>query len=145
MLDTQQALERKTDELAHSLSMMRATLDSTTDGILAVDEAGQVTAFNEQFLTIWGMSREGLDTSSRDTLMERAAEHVKDPKQFVARTQQIYDAALADSIARYRSRRSRARTTNVIAIVMRAGNSRRNVTCRASVFWPSMTRRMRAI
>ena len=43
LLETKQELERKTKELAHSLAMMRATLESTTDGILVTDYDGQVT------------------------------------------------------------------------------------------------------
>jgi PAS domain-containing protein len=52
LLKAKAELEAKTDELAHSLSMMRATLDSTTDGILAVGEDGEVTDYNQQFLAI---------------------------------------------------------------------------------------------
>ena len=49
-LRRKQELERKTKELAHSLAMMRATLESTTDGILVTDYDGQVTGYNQQFL-----------------------------------------------------------------------------------------------
>src|SRR5688572_1775779 len=53
-----EALEDKTRELAHSLAMMRATLESTTDGILVTDGVGNVTGFNEKFLQMWGLSLE---------------------------------------------------------------------------------------
>ncbi|MGN6727031.1 MAG: hypothetical protein ACTHLZ_14010, partial [Tepidisphaeraceae bacterium] len=42
-------LEQKRDELAHSLAMLRATLDATTDGILVTDSQRRVTAFNQQY------------------------------------------------------------------------------------------------
>ena len=53
LLRTKEALELKTQELAHSLAMMRATLESTTDGILATDRGGKVTSFNERFQQMW--------------------------------------------------------------------------------------------
>ena len=53
MLEAKEALERKTGELAHSLAMLRATLESTTDGILVTDEHGTVTDFNERYVAMW--------------------------------------------------------------------------------------------
>ena len=50
LLEAKQALEKKTEELAQSLSMMRATLESTTDAILVTDEQGVITDFNENFV-----------------------------------------------------------------------------------------------
>ena len=41
LVQAKEALERKTEELAHSLAMMRATLESTTDGILVTDAHGK--------------------------------------------------------------------------------------------------------
>ena len=48
-------LERKTAELATSLAMIRATLESTTDGILVTDGAGKVTGFNDRYVKMWGL------------------------------------------------------------------------------------------
>ena len=41
-IQAKEALERKTEELALSLSMMQATLDSTTDAIVVTDLSGNV-------------------------------------------------------------------------------------------------------
>ena len=54
-------MELKTKELAHSLAMMRATLESTTDGILVTDDSGNVTGFNENFVEMWRLPREVMD------------------------------------------------------------------------------------
>ena len=58
LLQAKEALELKTGELAHSLAMLRATLESTTDGILVTDERGHVTDFNERYLAMWRLPRE---------------------------------------------------------------------------------------
>ena len=36
---------------------MRATLESTTDAILATDEKGKVTDFNEKYVDMWKIPR----------------------------------------------------------------------------------------
>src|SRR5688572_13996085 len=53
MLRAKEALERKTRELAESLAMMRATLESTWDGILVTDQAGNITGFNQKLFDMW--------------------------------------------------------------------------------------------
>ncbi len=52
-LRAKEALERRTRELAESLAMMRATLESTWDGILVTDEAGTITVFNQKLVDMW--------------------------------------------------------------------------------------------
>ena len=53
LIDAKEALETRTRELAKSLSMMRATLESTTDGIIVSDDQGGLTHFNEKFAQMW--------------------------------------------------------------------------------------------
>ena len=95
--EAKEALERKTDELARSLAMMRATLESTTDGILVVDEAQGVTAFNEQFVTLWQMPRDVMDSRDRQRMLEVAVSQLQDPDAFLARTEAIYSTNPAES------------------------------------------------
>ncbi|HVL35899.1 MAG TPA: hypothetical protein VM489_09550, partial [Burkholderiales bacterium] len=44
------ARQRAERDLLQSLAVMRATLESTTDGILVIDGAGRVATFNENYL-----------------------------------------------------------------------------------------------
>ena len=60
LLQAKEALEQKTQELAHSLAMMHATLESTTDGILVTDGMRQVTAFNQRYVDMWGLPPEAM-------------------------------------------------------------------------------------
>ena len=52
-----EALEQRTRELAETLVIMRATLESTTDAILVTDEEGKVTDFNDKYLDMWKIPR----------------------------------------------------------------------------------------
>jgi PAS domain-containing protein len=66
----EQALEQKTAELAHSLAMIRATLESTTDALLVTDEVGKVTGFNRKYVELWRMPQEIMDSRDHQQLLE---------------------------------------------------------------------------
>ena len=87
------ALERKTEELALSLSMMQATLDSTTDAIVVTDLTGNVRDFNERYAELMGVTRKILNTADVRKLRKRFSQNFKDPEQFVARVMEIYATA----------------------------------------------------
>jgi len=97
LVRAKEALERKTQELAHSLAMMRATLESTTDGILVTDGGGKVTGFNDTFVTMWQLPREIMDARKHRQLLEVTSRYFKDPPQFVARVEDIYAASPPES------------------------------------------------
>lgn len=96
LIEAKEALERKTEELAHSLAMMRATLESTTDGILVVDQDGKVTGFNEKFVEMWWMPREMMN-SPDDQLLAVACRQLKDPEQFMTKVRDIYATSPAET------------------------------------------------
>ena len=98
VLLAQRALEARSAELVHSLSVMRATLESTADGILVVDESGKVQDFNEQFLRIWKVSRDVIVKCHREILLEFVLPKLKQPEEFRARTEAIYQASAPDSL-----------------------------------------------
>src|ERR1700676_5353915 len=81
----EQALEQKTEELAHSLAMMRATLESTTDAILVTDETGKVTGFNRKYVDMWRVSPEVMDSGDHRQILEVFGRQFEDSRQFRAR------------------------------------------------------------
>mgnify|MGYP006290614647 CR=1 FL=1 len=92
--------------------MLRATLESTADGILAVDNEGRVTSANSRFLEMWGIPEE-LYESRKDLSMQRwAAERVEDPEGFLKRIRELYgvSAAVYDEV-RFRDGRIFERTS----------------------------------
>ena len=97
LVRAKEALELKTEELARSLAMMRATLESTTDGILVTDGGGKVTGFNEKFVEMWRMPREVMDSKDHRQLQEVACRYSKDPRQFLARIEDIYASSPPES------------------------------------------------
>ena len=48
-------VDQRTMELANSLSLFNATLNSTADGILALNFSGEIVCANSKFETMWGL------------------------------------------------------------------------------------------
>ena len=91
-----EALELKTRELAHSLALVRATLECATDGIMAVDESGKVTGFNENFLKMWGIPGAVMSAMDHRQLLERCCQRFADPRPFLARIEDISASPLPE-------------------------------------------------
>lgn len=90
-------LEKKTTELALSLSMVRATLEASRDGILVTDDNAQVTGFNQQYVRMWGLSEELLAFRDHERLMAVASRQVEDGQRYLERVHEIYRHSPAES------------------------------------------------
>ena len=93
LVQARDALERKTEELARSLAMMKATLDSATDGILVTDERYRVTGYNDKFAQMWQLPRTALETADHLRLLEAISTWFDRPAQFRVRVETIYNEA----------------------------------------------------
>jgi PAS domain S-box-containing protein len=77
---------------SHALSVHRATLESTADGILVVDRQGRIASYNRRFLELWRIP-EDVAASGRDgDLLAFVLDQVRDREAFVARVEQLYAA-----------------------------------------------------
>ena len=86
---TNKVLEQRTRELAQALVIMRATLESTTDAILVIDEKGKVTDFNQKYIDMWKIPREVLEGGMARAVRELACQNFADPQRFLARIEEI--------------------------------------------------------
>ncbi|SFH28861.1 PAS domain S-box-containing protein [Nitrosospira sp. Nsp14] len=90
-------LEEKAKQLDHSLSILRATIETTADGILVTDEHGMVLRFNERYLQMWQIPREATGFREHWHLLTFCCKQVKDPHSFLAKAAEIYTAWPADT------------------------------------------------
>jgi PAS domain S-box-containing protein len=74
----------RTSELAESVSLLNATLDSTTDGILAIDLNGRVASYNSKFVSMWSMPAALLQGREHRAFVEHAAAQMKNAEKFRA-------------------------------------------------------------
>jgi PAS domain S-box-containing protein len=83
-------VEERTNELANSLSLLNATLNSTADGILAVNLSGRVICHNNRFLEIWSIPRSVIETSENERLIAHCTEQMQDPETFLQQIKELH-------------------------------------------------------
>src|SRR5688572_1663358 len=88
----EQALELRTQELARSLALVRATLESSVGGILVTNQ-GTITDFNEKYLQMWPVPRELVETRDHRLVLEVIAEQFANPDEFLYGVEEIYRAS----------------------------------------------------
>jgi diguanylate cyclase (GGDEF)-like protein/PAS domain S-box-containing protein len=84
-------------EVERGLSLLRSTLDSTTDGILVVDLQGRIVSHNKRFAQLWRIPPELLRLRVDRPAFEFAAAELKDPARFMAKVEELYDHPEAES------------------------------------------------
>jgi signal transduction histidine kinase/DNA-binding response OmpR family regulator/HAMP domain-containing protein len=87
--ELEQRVGERTLQLAQALMTMRATLESTTDGILVTDDKLKVVDSNAKYLDIWKIPSEVLKASLPGEVLEFASQRFADSRRFVARVQEI--------------------------------------------------------
>ena len=93
----EQALEQKTNELAQSLALVRATLESSVDGILVTDHHGTITDFNETYVQMWPVSRALVESGDHQRVLEDIAGLFRDPDEFLIGVAEIYATAAPET------------------------------------------------
>jgi PAS domain S-box-containing protein len=83
MDELESRVAERTKELATSLSLLNATLESTTDGVLAMDLTGKITSFNAKFAAMWQFPAELLKRRDGAETVPYACRQVKDPEKFL--------------------------------------------------------------
>jgi diguanylate cyclase (GGDEF)-like protein/PAS domain S-box-containing protein len=83
--------KRAEEELAQSLSLVTATLESTADGILVVDAEGRISHFNEEFRRMWRIPGEILDSGDDERAISFVLEQLADPDLFLSKVRELYD------------------------------------------------------
>ncbi len=84
---------RNKERLQHMVSLLRATLDSTADGLLAVNPSGLTVAYNRRFQDLWRLSDEMMGSPRNVLTAPPIVEQILDPEPYLARLREL-DAAL---------------------------------------------------
>jgi PAS domain S-box-containing protein len=95
----QDITERKRHEqdMAHSLALLRATIESTDDGILTVGADGQIISFNTPFVKMWRIPEEILAMKNDRRALEFVLDQLELPEQFLAKVQYLYEHPTEES------------------------------------------------
>ncbi|MBD2314730.1 PAS domain S-box protein [Desertifilum sp. FACHB-1129] len=82
------AAAQSATELEQSLSLLRATLESTADGIVAVDLLGNILTYNQKFVEMWKMPPALLQASQSERL-EFLQDSLNDPQSYQERIYEL--------------------------------------------------------
>lgn len=82
--------------LENSLSLLRAALDATADGLLVVDRQMQLVSYNQRFVDLWQLPDEALVDD--ETALRYACNLLVDPPEFLAKVRELYNAPEIESM-----------------------------------------------
>jgi len=77
-------------EASRSFSLLRATLESTADGILVVDLDGKILSFNQKMADMWGIPPEIFAAGDDQRSISYALEKLVHPDEFMAKVTDLY-------------------------------------------------------
>jgi diguanylate cyclase (GGDEF)-like protein/PAS domain S-box-containing protein len=81
----------KTNEakLTETVSLLISTLESTADGLLAVDRHGRIAVFNQKLTEMWNVSPQLLEGQTTGGFVQHVVKVVKNPETAMARIQDL--------------------------------------------------------
>ncbi|MBA4141986.1 MAG: response regulator [Nitrosospira sp.] len=82
--------EETMKQIDNALAILRATIESTTDGILVTDENANVLRYNERYLQIWQIPPEVADGAQHQQLLNFCSMYLTDSRQFLAKAAEVY-------------------------------------------------------
>jgi PAS domain-containing protein len=83
--------------LQQTASLLAATLESTADGLLVIDNSGKVTTYNQKFLSMWHIPESLAIKRDDKILLENVLSQLKDPGAFIEKVKQLYSQPEANS------------------------------------------------
>jgi len=84
------ARKRMEKDLAESVSLLQATLESTADGILVVNRAGKIAGYNRQFTLMWGIPEEIMSRRDDEAALSFVLGKLKEPEAFLNKVMELY-------------------------------------------------------
>jgi PAS domain S-box-containing protein len=76
-------------EASRSLSLLRATLESTADGILVVNLNGKILSFNQKLADMWGIPAEVFASGNDQRTIDMALERLVYPEIFMSKVGEL--------------------------------------------------------
>ncbi|HCO96334.1 MAG TPA: hypothetical protein DIU00_20745 [Phycisphaerales bacterium] len=77
------SLREVQQQLHSNEGLLRQVLESTTDGILVIDEKGRVSYMNKRFAQLWDVPEELVQQTDDERLLEHIGSKLKNPPAFL--------------------------------------------------------------
>ncbi len=75
-----QEVQNQTSSLQKSLSLVKATLESSSDGILVINNQGNIIDYNQKFVGMWGIPRDFMTDKNAMQLCEYMMQQLENPE-----------------------------------------------------------------
>jgi len=85
------SLERSEDGLQRANIFLETEMQASPDGIMVVDEKGEIISVNQRFIDMWHLPPIALGSIYSDSALATAASVVKDPQRFTESSKFLYD------------------------------------------------------
>ena len=90
-------LRRNEEERQKTISLLNATIESTTDGILVVDREGRTVLFNRRFAEMWQIPEKILATRDDQKALAFVLHQLTHPDLFLHKVKELYSRPEAES------------------------------------------------
>ena len=97
MIEDITARKKADSELDKSVSLLKATFESTVDGLLVVDSSGKIVQVNQKFKDMWRIPDDILDTGEDSVALEYVRNQLIDPDSFIENVKHLYNEPEATS------------------------------------------------
>ncbi|MCE9625139.1 MAG: PAS domain S-box protein [Deltaproteobacteria bacterium] len=81
---------KRLENTEKTLSLLRATLESTADGILVVDSQGRMVSFNENFLNMWRIPEDIRLKRDDQAALSFVLDQLRNPEEFLEKVKVLY-------------------------------------------------------
>lgn len=85
------------EEFENSISLLRATLESTADGILVVNNEGKMISFNRKFVEMWQIPKSIIASRDDNKALAFVLDQLKEPDIFLSKVRELYSKPDAES------------------------------------------------
>jgi PAS domain S-box-containing protein len=84
--------ERKQAEegIKQSLSLLKATLESTANGILVVDRESRIVSYNQRFKQMWRIPESIIETKNENKALSFVLDQLNEPDAFLSKVRELY-------------------------------------------------------
>lgn len=76
--------------MTQAVSLLNASLQSTTDGILIVNRQGSIVTWNQKFLELWNLSDASVSSRDDSAVISSILSQLTYPDRFLSKVQELY-------------------------------------------------------
>lgn len=78
-------------QVAQTISLLNAIIESTADGLLVVDRSGNIVSYNQKFLKLWRIPSSLAKQKSDSALLDFVQDQLNEPVEFLKKVHHLYE------------------------------------------------------